>query len=358
VEAKLTESTFEGVPGWHEIVVVDGTGATLTRSDVPDEDISDELTNYPPEMLTTPLMVRTANFAYTLETAIAPTASPRAAGASASPVPLASATPPPARPADPLVDLIGSDLSAASAALAVLVALGLGALHALSPGHGKTLVAAYLIGTRASVGQALVLGLTVAVTHTAGVFFLGIGTWFASEWFAADRVVSWLAVATGVLVVGLGALLLWRTRTISTEVHTHGPGGRAHRHPHTDKKRHAATEHVDPSPDLRRRDVAALGVVGGLVPSGSALILLLSSIALGKIPFGIVLIVMFGIGMAVVLVGLALGIVLFRRAPFLSGRNVGSPKVRRLAGLLPMVSGVAVVALGVVLTVEAVRNFR
>ena len=358
LEAQLTESTFEGVPGWHEIVVVAGDGATLTRSDVPAEDVSDELTNYPPEMLATPLSVRTANFAYALDAATAPSPSPSAAVASASPAPQPSTTPPPARPVDPLVDLLGGELNAASAGFAVLIALGLGAVHALSPGHGKTLVAAYVIGTRASVGQALWLGLTVAVTHTAGVFVLGLGTWFAAEWFAPERVVSWLAVVTGVLVIGLGALLVWRTRVTSNELHAHGPDGQAHRHPHAHGRPHGPTSGIEShSPELRTRDVAAIGVVGGLVPSGSALILLLSSIALGEIPFGLVLIVMFGLGMALVLVGLATGIVLLRRAPFLRARNVG-PRVRRFAGMLPLASGVAVVVLGIALTVEAVRNLR
>ena len=114
--------------------------------------------------------------------------------------PLPSIGPAPGRPDDPLVSLLKTPLSAGSAAVAVLIALGLGAAHAVSPGHGKTLVAAYVIRNRASMPQALWLGLTVAVTYTAGVFVLGVGTWFAAEWFVPERLVSWLAVVTGGLV--------------------------------------------------------------------------------------------------------------------------------------------------------------
>jgi ABC-type nickel/cobalt efflux system permease component RcnA len=174
-------------------------------------------------------------------------------------------------------------------------------------------------------------------------------------------------VVTGVLIVGLGALLVWRARQQRTRAGTAGGHEHeaAHRHPHDRAHGHdhgRRHEHDHPvsgaAPALRTRDVAALGIVGGLVPSGSALILLLSSIALGEVAFGIVLIVAFGVGMAVVLVGIATGVVLLRRSPRLGFGAAGNPRLRRLTEALPVVSGVAVVALGVVLTVEAVLNLR
>jgi ABC-type nickel/cobalt efflux system permease component RcnA len=357
LEASLTETTFEGVPGWHEIIVRASPGATLVRSDVPEEDLTDELRSYPEDRLTTPLSVRVASFAYSLEAPVAATPAPATSGGPVAATPAPSARPVPARPADPLVALLTPGIGGTAAALAMLVALGLGAVHAISPGHGKTLVAAYVLGTRASVRQALWLGLTVAITHTAGVFVLGLGTWFASEWFAPERLVSWLAVVTGVLVVGLGALLVWRARR-HRQPHDHGhthARGHAQDHGHTHDHPHVPAA---PSPTLRTRDVAALGIVGGLVPSGSALILLLSSIALGEVAFGIVLIVAFGLGMAVVLIGIATGVVLLRRSPRLGLERASHPNIRRLAAALPVLSGLAVVALGVVLTAEAVRNLR
>ena len=170
INGELIETAFEGVPGWHEIVVRQGPGAAIIDSSVPAEDLTSELTSYPQDMLTTPLSVRSATFSYRLD------------GAPSSPLrtpietPAATAVSPPPRPEDPLVGLLGENLTPPTALLGLLVALTLGALHAISPGHGKTLVAAYLVGTRAQAMQGVWLGLTVAATHTAGIFILGVAT--------------------------------------------------------------------------------------------------------------------------------------------------------------------------------------
>ena len=125
---------------------------------------------------------------------------------------------------DPLAALIAGDLSPAIVLLALLAAAGLGAAHALSPGHGKALVAAYLIGSRGSVRQALGLGFTVAVTHTVGVLLLGGMVLVAGELFLPELVIGWMTFTSGGLMAVLGGALLWRAivaRTSSAQHHGH-----------------------------------------------------------------------------------------------------------------------------------------
>jgi nickel/cobalt exporter len=393
VDATLTETTFEGIPGWHEIVVQASAGASIVESNVPNDDITDELKTYPPDRLDDPLSVRGATFSYTLDAGSAGPA-PSAASPSASVAPTPPAIPPApgSRPGeDPLVALVGAEMSLLATLAAVGLALVLGALHALSPGHGKTLVAAYLIGTRADLRQAVGLGLTVAVTHTAGVFVLGIATYAATEWIVPDRIVRWLSVATGLLILALGALLVWRaarSRSLSAG-HAHPPDhehGHGHGHEHEHQRDSGpARDHDRPvsrrerrrrrqadgagsrvgapagasvatPPTLRRRDVAALGVVGGLIPSGSALLLLLSSIALGQTALGMLLILAFGVGMAVVLAGLSTGVVLMRRSPLMGWERWRDPRLTRVASLIPVASGVVVIGFGLFLTYDAFRG--
>jgi len=390
LDARLTETTFEGVPGWHEIVVQATAEVTVRESSVAAEDLTDELTAYPPDRLDDPLSIREATFRYALdEGTVAPSPSPTTVGPSG---PTAAPSPPeptPApdvsvpgsgRPDDPLVALVGADVSPLAALGGVAIALALGAFHALSPGHGKTLVAAYLIGTRADLRQALGLGMTVAATHTAGVLLLGVATYLATEWIVPDRIVRWLSLATGMLVVLLGGILarrawrMWSGQAGQGDGHRHGYG---HGHEHGPagthrsgrgsadggrrrgrRSREVPSAPVAASPMLRHRDVAALGVVGGLIPSGSALLLLLSSVALGQTALGVVLILAFGMGMALVLAGISMGIVLMRRSPLMGWERWRDPRLGRLARLIPLGSGVVVLAFGSFLTFEALLTLR
>jgi ABC-type nickel/cobalt efflux system permease component RcnA len=198
----------------------------------------------------------------------------------------------------------------------------------------------------------------------------------ATEWIIPDRIVSWLSVATGLLILGLGAILVWRawaTRRVISG-HEHGAHG-GHEHGHDQgaqgghehgRDQRAADGHEHPHaghahlalPTLRHRDVAALGIVGGLVPSGSALLLLLSSIALGQVALGVVLIVAFGAGMAIVLAGISMGVVLLRRSSFERRGRWRDPRLARLASAVPVVSGLVVIAFGLVVTVQALASLR
>jgi ABC-type nickel/cobalt efflux system permease component RcnA len=214
-----------------------------------------------------------------------------------------------------------------------------------------------------------------------------LATLVFTEWFIPERIVSWLAVATGALIVLLGAVFVWRAQQLRVELedaypapatvvatgkagnsgksakkrrqghshgpggHSHAPGGHSHDHDHDQ-------DTADATPSLRRRDVAVLGIVGGLVPSGSALLLLLSSIALNEVVYGLFLILAFGLGMALVLIGITVAIVLLRRTPVMNWERWRSPRLRSLALWLPTLSGLLVVALGLFLTLEAFRNLR
>ncbi|MEP7378989.1 MAG: hypothetical protein ABI725_05435 [Chloroflexota bacterium] len=380
VAGTLTETAFQGVPGWHEIIVLGGAGVALLDSSVPDSDVTNELTAYPPDMLTNPLSVREASFQYRVDQ---PSATPPAATAppaTSGPQPTASGTG--LRPLDPMVALLGQRLDLKSSLFGLVLATVLGAVHALTPGHGKTLVAAYLVGSRANIRHGFWLGGTVAVTHTAGIFVLGMATLAFTELIVPERIVSWLSVATGLLIAALGAVFVWRAQHLRVDFspapagrakssaaarrrsgHRHdSAGGHGHKHDrdieHDHAHEHSHEHEQDATPQLQRRDVAILGIVGGLVPSGSALILLLSSIALNEVFYGLLLIIAFGLGMAAVLIGITTGIVLMRRTPVIGWERWRDPRLRALALWLPTISGLIVVALGVYLTLDAFRNLR
>jgi ABC-type nickel/cobalt efflux system permease component RcnA len=251
------------------------------------------------------------------------------------------------RTPDPFAALItAKDLSTQVIVLSLLLALGLGALHAVSPGHGKTLMAAYLVGTRGTLGQAVLLGLTVTVTHTLGVLMLGLATLVAAQYILPDRLYPWLTVGSGLLVIGMGiALVADRWHALQhARPHTHDE---AHRHRHGVFGREHSHLPTSLEPGLSWQSLIGLGAVGGLVPSASALLLLLGAISLQRIPFGIVLIIVFGLGMAFVLVGVG---VLFVRASSLLGRYRVSG---RWMAFVPFVSALFVIGAGIFMTVEA-----
>ena len=253
---------------------------------------------------------------------------------------------------DPLAALVGGELSPALVVLALLLAAGLGAAHALSPGHGKTLVAAYLVGSRGTVRQAMALGATVAVTHTAGVLVIGVLVLVGGEIFLPEEAIRWLSVLSGVLTAALGIGLVVRAVRGARRVAAHQHHPHPHGHPHGGEHDEHDHPHPHPGSSLSIRGVALLGIAGGLVPSASALIVLLAAMTTGRLAFGLALIVAFGVGMALVLSGIAAlttvtGGWLSRRMPQDSG------VIRRAARLVPIASGMLVLGIGVVLAVSA-----
>src|SRR5439155_4698042 len=230
-------------------------------------------------------------------------------------------------------------LTAGFGALAVGLAIALGAIHALAPGHGKTVMAAYLVGQRGNLRQAALIGLTVTVTHTAGVLALGLAL-SASALVAPERLYPWLGLASGGLLAVIGAGLLRRAV-------------RARRHRHQDDPTHP-NDHDHPHehdvPPMRLRALVAMGFAGGLVPSPSALVVLLGAIALGRAWFGVVLVIAYGLGMAATLT--TAGVLLLRARRALdrraAGRPVSGPLVR-LTGALPVATSSVIVVVGVFL---------
>ena len=216
----------------------------------------------------------------------------------------------------------------------LLTAFAWGAIHALSPGHGKTIITAYLVGSRGTPLHAALLGLIVTATHTVGVFALGLVTLTLDQFVVPDRLYPWLNLASGLLVVGVGAAVL-ATRVRHRLAHTHG-----HHHHHHD--------HVRADESLGWRSLVGVGVSGGLLPCPSALVVLLAAISLHRVAFGLLLIVAFSAGLALSITGVGLVAVLAKRA-FNRVSFDG-----RLIGLLPALSALVILVAGVAMTARAV----
>jgi ABC-type nickel/cobalt efflux system permease component RcnA len=338
--------------GWREIVVQSGSGALVANSSVPDVDVSDELRSYPDNLLQTPLDRREAEWTFRLglPTGSVTVARPGTVGS---------------RPTDAFAALVtAADLNPAVVLLALAGAALLGGIHAASPGHGKSIMAAYIVGTRGTVSHALVLALSVTVAHTTGVLVLGLATVVASNLIFPEQLYPWLTLISGalVLVVGLGFLAQSvRHRGRVDDRHHHH--GHTHSHSHPVGEESARYEHGHSGAAVHAalaptwRNLFALGLAGGIVPSGSALVVLLSSVALGRLGFGLVLIVAFGLGMAVVLV--ATGVLLVHAGRFmlrLFPDDDSSPKRQWLMAAVPVVSACIMTVLGIVATFEGLSQ--
>jgi ABC-type nickel/cobalt efflux system permease component RcnA len=196
-------------------------------------------------------------------------------------------------------------------------------------------VTAYLVGQRGTPRHAALLGLIVTVTHTIGVFALGLVTLLLSRFVVPDHLYPWLNLASGLLVVGIGASVFatrWRH-------------GRAHRHGHD----HHHHDHED---GISARSLLAVGISGGLLPCPSALVVLLAAISLHRIAFGLVLIVAFSAGLALTITGIGLFAVLAKRA-FARLSFDG-----RAIALLPALSALVIVVAGLAMTVHALPKVR
>jgi ABC-type nickel/cobalt efflux system permease component RcnA len=291
--------------GWKEIVV----------GDAPSE--SHELRAYPKNLLKAPLDITT------VQTRLVPGTVP----ATRPHVTRGALLRAPDRVADSaFASLIARDHLGVWVILASLAAaLFWGAAHALSPGHGKTIITAYLVGQRGTPRHAALLGLIVTVTHTVGVFALGLVTLLLSRFIVPEHLYPWLNLVSGLFVVGIGASVLrarWRHR-------------RHHHHHHHEN-------------DLSRRSLLSVGISGGLLPCPSALVVLLAAISLHRVGFGLLLIFAFSAGLAVTITGIGLAAVLarsaFRRVSFES----------RALSLLPTASALVILAAGIGMTVRAV----
>jgi nickel/cobalt exporter len=364
--------------GWREITA-DGDGVRLPHSPVPVRSPSDELRRYPVELLTSPMDVRT------LEVSTEPgrNTGPGAAPARTSGDPFAATL---AAFDRRLGDLIGGNgLTPVVGLLSLGLAILLGCGHALLPGHGKTVMAAYLAGRRGRPRDAVLVGATVTLTHTVGVLVLGLAISLSSA-FAGEQVLRWLGVASGVLVAVIGAVMLrdvlrdGRRPAPLTPVErgvpvlagavagAHGTGAPAHvhhdhahphdhEHPHDHGHEHPhdhGHEHTHPHTH-GRGGLVGMGIAGGLVPSPSALLVLLASVALGRTVFGVLLVVAYGLGMAATLTAVGLALVRVRDRldrRLRAGRT--SSVLRAVARMAPLVTAALVLVVGLALVARGV----
>ena len=343
-EAHYADQTYENRLGWREIVVRDGPGMAIKNSTVRAKSVSDGLRSYPRDMLSSPPDVRDATFMLvpgnrSIENETAGRTAERV-GTSFGGV---------TGRVDELVSV--ERLSTTVIALSMLAAFFWGAAHALTPGHGKAVVAAYLIGARGTARHAGILGMTVTLTHTAGVFILGTVTLYLSRYILPEVLYPWLSVASGVLVVLIGLALLYRHLDSTSHDKKAGYIHAQHTHPHGDEHSHVHHTHshgghththlpADGS-KVTWRGLVALGVSGGLVPCPAALVVLLGAISLDRLGFGMVLVLAFSAGLAVVLSGIGLLMIyarkLFERFSFEA----------RVPRMLPIVSASVITLAGV-----------
>lgn len=391
----LTDRNYLQRTGWKEIVIRSAESATITHASHMDNDVSHSLTEYPAQAGVVPPQDLAASVQWTGAPFTLPITSPTArshripavaptVAQQARTFRLVAPVPESAAQAGGFAaqqksapgtlvhgDFLSRFLRAGrfgplAILMGLLAAFGLGALHALSPGHGKALVAAYLVGSRGTLRHALLLGLTVMLTHTISVFALGIGVLFFQSYFAAERIVPVLATLSGASLVAIGAWLFSKRMSAFSHLRTHAHhhhAGHAHSHaPHTHAAgsghphSHGGTTHTHALPEgpMSLTGLIALGASGGLVPCPSALILLLGAIALRQTGVGLVLLAAFSAGLAVVLMAIGAAVVyakdwLVRPAPV---------RDNRVLLLLPVLSSVAVMIIGILMTLSGLGWMR
>jgi ABC-type nickel/cobalt efflux system permease component RcnA len=398
---QFTNQNYSGRMGWHEIVVQSGSGIAVFDTNAYSTSLTGGLTNALQSLPSTgPLEERSVHLSFDEGNAPAgavmlaarpgTTAQESQTKANASSAGGGTESAWIARETRRLVDAIsGPHLEPKVAFLALLAAMLLGAVHALSPGHGKTIVGAYLIGSRGTPRHAVFLGTTVTITHTLGVFVLGFATLYASRFIVPERLFPILSMLSAVMVLGMGILLLvQRTRAAypaltvakrgSTVFHPvtaaagpassrglifaqaqgfdHGPG---HAHSHADGTLHshgggATHSHLPPGASGEKitwRSLLTLGISGGLVPCPSAMVLLLAAVALNKTAYGMLLVVAFSVGLAITLTAVGLAFLYARNRFRKPGRGARWPQ------LLPILSAGMITILGMGLCFAAVRSF-
>lgn len=327
-EIEFVDRAFADRIGWREVTLSARDGARVVRSTVPETSTSAALTAYPKSLLRSPLDVTRAR------AVVAPGAVP------GSPPRIAAAPEGEARGAGGFEALVArGDLSVGALLLSLVIATFWGAAHALTPGHGKAMVAAYLVGTKGTPRHAFLLGGTVTLAHTAGVFAIGVVTLALSRFFVPERLYPWLTLVSGLLVVAVGAAVL-RQR-----LRARGHAGHEHHRDHLHE--HIHDHHHHHHHDLTSKGILGVGVAAGMLPCPSALVVLLSAIALHRVGLGLALIVAFSVGLAATITAIGLAAVLARRA---FGRlSLNGPVVRAL----PSMSAGLILAVGLLITARA-----
>lgn len=341
-QVRFENKNFADRLGWNEIVAGSAGGTNIYDSSAYGSGITDELRSYPEGDLSAPLAERQAEFSYTAGT-IPAGAKPLQTRDGQVAVPITR---------DRLAELIAvPEITLPIAVFGLLLAFGLGAMHAMSPGHGKTVVGAYLVGSKGTPKHALFLGLTVTITHTVGVFALGLITLFASNYILPERLMPFLNFVSGLLVFFIG-ISLFKDRLFGAlgwkkdeHGHSHDHGHEHGEHAHT----HGGSTHTHlPPSDISWRNLLALGISGGLLPCPSALVLMLSAISLGRTGYGLVLTFVFSLGLAATLTGV--GLVFLYVGKAFGGSFSGS----RLVKAVPVLSALVIAFLGAVICYNSI----
>jgi len=249
---------------------------------------------------------------------------------------------------------------------AALLAAGLGALHALEPGHGKTIVAAYLVGSKGTARHAIWLGVIVTLAHTAGVYLLGALTLYASRYIVPEQLFPWLEILSGMIIAIVAGFLIVRAWTGETGEHSHDPGaGHSHWFSSLGRPRKIQPAQADadasvssvalmdapsarPDREVPLSQLLSLGISGGIVPCPAALVVLLSALSLHRVGFGLFLIVAFSLGLAAVLI--ASGLLMVYARQLLARWKTDGPFIKRW---LPLTSATFMLLLGLVIAGRA-----
>ncbi len=337
--------------GWNEIVINRVNNITIFDSNAFGSGITDELKSYPQENLSAPLAEKKAVFSFTAGN-LPPNAKPlqnRDGHANT------------AVQKDKFAELIAvPEITPSIALIGLLIAFGFGAMHAMSPGHGKTVVGAYLVGSRGTFKHAVFLGLTVTITHTLGVFALGMITLFASNYILPEKLMPFLSFFSGLIVLYIG-LTMFKDRLFAVlgpdqsgsdshlhdghEHHSHGE--HSHENHSHDDLTHSHNGHTHshlPPEEISWKSLLGLGISGGLLPCPSALVLMLSAINLGRIGYGLILTTAFSFGLAATLT--AVGLIFLYGGKLFSGSKLAE---YRIVKALPVFSAFVIACLGAVI---------
>jgi ABC-type nickel/cobalt efflux system permease component RcnA len=345
------DATFPGRLGWHDVVAGAQTEPTH------------ELTAYPSALIGSPRQTTAASIDIAPSGAIAVAAVPEATAAtSISAGPAASQL-----RSNQLSDMLARGTGDwGFVLLTFAVAIALGALHALEPGHGKTLLAISLVGSRATVKQAAILAGALTVAHTAGVLALGVAIELLKGAFVPETIYPWITLLSGIAIAIVGARavhrqILMRQPLAHVHAHVHAHthphehehvhgghvhGGHAHPHPHShdhDDLEHARAHAIPGNAPLRFGGTVWAAMSGGVAPCPAALVVLLAALALDRVAYGLFVIVAFSFGLAATLTGL--GIAVVRGATWLQGR----PQFERFVTYGPLVSACVISLIGAVM---------
>ena len=370
------DRNFPDRAGWKEIVVRPGSQIQLIRASQANTELSKALTVYPPDPTSAAPQDLRASVEWRDEspvpvvTKIVPIVQPNPVSAPRGT--LRASSIPNEPKGDYLSQLLGKkDVSFGLMLIGIVVAFGLGSAHALTPGHGKTIVAAYLVGSRGTPRHAAFLGAMVTFTHTISVFALGLATLFLTKYINQEKISQVLGAISGITIVVIGASLFYkrlmklRADQAHARAHAHAHSHHhGHSHGHTHDHHHHGHDHAHvhahdhehhhgpgghshvPEGDITLGSLIALGASGGLVPCPSALVILLASIALGHVGLGLILLVSFSLGLAVVLMAIGM-LVLYAKSWLPDPQGTSRHPLFRL---VPVLSAVVVVCLGLLMT--------